>query len=192
MHICLLNVLIYIVYMMFIIFIDNVSAVLTLNCNGDLNFPTSTVIPSTTLSTRTTTTTLPSKTLTTPAQTTTQTTTRTTTKRTTPTRTTQTTTKITIPRQTTATTTTFLSAVTTITAILSPLSTTTAQLPTTKQYSTAMHAESSTSLMCKHAIFIYIRNQVHCDIHVLQYITINDNAHLGSPLNIQPKKMQFL
>lgn len=137
--------------MMFIIFVDNVSAVLTIDCNGDLNSPMSTVIPSTTLSTRATTTTLPSKTLTTPAQTTT----RTTTQRTTPTTTTRTTTKLlTIPRLTTATT-TFLSAVTTITAILSPLSTTTAQLPTTKQYSTAMHAESSTSSMCKHAIFIY-------------------------------------
>lgn len=133
--------------MMFIIFVDNVSAVLTIDCNGDLNSPMSTVIPSTTLSTRATTTTLPSKTLTTLAQTTT---------RTTPTTTTQTTTKLlTIPRLTTATTTTFLSAVTTITAILSPLSTTTAQLPTKKQYSTAMHAESSTSSMCKHAIFIY-------------------------------------
>lgn len=135
--------------MMFIIFVDNVSAVLTIDCNGDLNSPMSTVIPSTTLSTRATTTTLPSKTLTTPAQTTT----RTTTQRKTPTTTTQTTTKLlTIPR---LRTTTFLSAVTTITAILSPLSTTTAQLPTTKQYSTAMHAESSTSSMCKHAIFIY-------------------------------------
>lgn len=142
--------------MMFIIFVDNVSAVLTLKCNGDLSYPMPTVIPSTTLSTRATTTNLPSKTLTTPAQTTTQTTTaQTTTQRTTPTTTTQTTTKITIPRQTTATTTTFLSAVTTITAILSPLSTSTAQLPTTKQYSTAMHAESSTSSMCKHATFIY-------------------------------------
>lgn len=143
--------------MMFITFVDNVSAVLTLKCNGDLSYPMPTVIPSTTLSTRATTTNLPSKTLTTPAQTTTQTTTaQTTTQRTTPTTTTQTTTKITIPRQTTATT-TFLSAVTTITAILhvSPLSTTTAQLPTTKQYSTAMHAESSTSSMCKHATFIY-------------------------------------
>lgn len=141
--------------MMFIIFVDNVSAVLTLKCNGDLSYPMPTVIPSTTLSTRATTTNLPSKTLTTPAQTTTQTTTaQTTTQRTTPTTTTQTTTKITIPRQTTATT-TFLSAVTTITAILSPLSRTTAQLPTTKQYSTAMHAESSTSSMCKHATFIY-------------------------------------
>lgn len=138
--------------MMSIIFVDNVSVVLTIDCNGDLNSPMSTVIPSTTLSTRATTTTLPSKTLTTPAQTTT----RTTTQRTTPTTTTQTTTTLlTILRLTTATTTTFLSAVTTITAILSPLSTTTAQLPTKKQYSTVMHAESSTSSMCKHAIFIY-------------------------------------
>lgn len=158
--------------MMFIIFVDNVSAVLTLKCNGDLSYPMPTVIRSTTLSTRATTTNLPSKTLTTPAQTTTQTTTaQTTTQRTTPTTTTQTTTKITIPRQTTATTTTFLSAVTTITAILSPLSTSTAQLPTTKQYSTAMHAESSTSSMCKHAIFIYFTSETK-SIAIYMYYNI--------------------
>lgn len=102
---------------------DNSNAILTLNCNGDLNFPTSTT------RTITTTTTIPSKTPTTPAQTTTQTTTvQTTTQRTTTT--TQRTTKITTQRQTTTlaqTATNVLFPVTTITAAFLPLTTTASQ-----------------------------------------------------------------
>lgn len=102
---------------------DNSNAILTLNCNGDLNFPTSTS------STIATTTTLPSKTPTTSAQTTTQTTAQTTTIRTTPTTTTQTTTKIMTQRQTTTLTQTAtnLFPVTTITAAFLPLTTTASQ-----------------------------------------------------------------
>lgn len=115
---------------------DNSNAILTLNCNGDLNFPTSTT------RTITTTTILPSKTPTTPALTTTQTTTAqtttqrttltttTTAQRTTSTTTTQTTTKITTQRQTTTlaqTATNVLFPVTTITAVFLPLTTTASQ-----------------------------------------------------------------
>lgn len=115
---------------------DNVNAVLNLNCNGDLNFSTSTAKHSSTLSTRTMTE-LSSKSSTTPASTT---------PRTTPPPPSTTTTKThrtTTPTTTlTATTTDILSQMTDISATLSTLSPIAPQSATSTQSTASIHVES--------------------------------------------------
>lgn len=157
---------------MFIIIIDNVNAVLNLNCNGDLNFSTSTAKHSSTLSTRTMTE-LSSKSSTTPASTT---------PRTTPPPPPPTTTKThrtTTPTTTlTATTTDILSQMTDISATLSTLSPIAPQSATSKQSTASIHVESPALSICKHSnVPSYSENII---IYFLQCTAVEDKLYLES------------